>query len=361
MFQLFTKSFESQNGVIKPPEFDYIKRTYEQQLRTITDYYKNRVYAVRNQHLLSRLLTIGEIPASYDLYRFLEAVYTRAPFIAKHFQLTSEINYGHVKPSVFYGEENQEILLYNEDEFDVSEAIQHWQDIQAVKVIEHPFSDMGLLLPTGIKHSTDTGLVVISINIPLLLLQYRQFVLQQYVKTLNESESLLGVTHFVHMYVLPNMLYSHLELCLVNRCMNLYYGAPMGDQLKRHPFHVIDYKDKIDKSLMGIVKRLKKTRLLYFSVLKNIPSIYYEDSQASLQMPDLAHTRQVWWALLLSRLRIIQFLIDIGGESGLRMNGSLINRLHIDLKRLQDENIFRSILPNELYEDIMDRINAIIV
>lgn len=360
MFQLFTKPYDSQNGVIRPPEMEYIKRTYEQQLTTITDYYRSRVYAIKNTHLLSRLLTTGEIPASYDLYRFLEAAYARAPYIAKHFQLTSEITYGHVKPSVFYGEENSEILLYTEAPFDVTSAVQHWTQIQAVTVLEHPFSDLGLLLPTGIKHSTDTGLVVISINIPLLLLQYRQFVLQQQVKLLNGSESLLGVTHFIHMYVLPNMLYSQLELCLMNRCMNLYYGAPMGDALKRHPFYVIDYRDKIDKSLMGSVRRLKKTRMLYFSVLKNLPSIYHEDSQLSLQMPDMAPTRQVWWALLLCRLRIMQFLIDIGGESGIRMNRSLINRLQIDIKRLQDENVYRNAVPDELYRTLTEQFNALV-
>ncbi len=361
MFQLFTKQFDSNNGVIKPPEFEYIKRTYEQQLRTITDYYHNRVYAVRSNHLLCRILTTGEVPASYDLYRFLDAAYTRSPYIGKHFQLTSEITYGEVRPSIFYGEENHEVLVYVEEPFDINEAIGNWQSIQAVKVIEHPFSDMGLLLPSGIKHSTDTGLVVITINIPLLLLQYRQFVLQQQIKVLNESESLLGVAHFVHMYVLPNMLYSHLELCIMNRCMNLYYGAPMGDSLKRHPFHVIDYKDKIDKSMIGIVKRLKKTRLLYFSILKNIPAIYHEDSQISLQMPDMAHTRQVWWALLLSRLRMIQFLIDIGGDSGLSMNRTLINKLHIDLLRLQDENIIKRMIPTDLYEDIQYQLNTLLL
>lgn len=359
MFQLFTKHFDSQNGVIKPPEFDYIRRTYEHQLRIITEYYKNRIFAVKSQHLLSRILTTAVIPVHYDLYRYLEAAFTRSPYVAKHFLLTSSITYGQIRPSVFYGEDNDEIILYNEDLFDVQEAINHWQDIQAVKVLEHPFSDLGLLLPSGYKHSTDTGLVVMSINIPLLLIQYRQFLLQQQFKVNTADESMLGVTHFIHMYVLPNILYSHLELCIVNRCMNLYYGAPMGESLKRHPFHVIDYKDKVDKSLTTIIKRLKKTRMLYFSVLKNIPSIYHEDSQDSLQMPDIAHTRQVWWALLLARLRIIQFLIDIGGESGVHMNGSLINKLRIDLKRLREENVIRSLLTGDLYEDIENQINAL--
>lgn len=358
MFQLFTKPFSSQNGVIKPPEFEYIQRTYQHQLSNIVDYYHNRVYAVKSQHLLVRLLTINEIPINYDIERYMEVAYTRSPFVAKNFRLTSDINYGDVKPSVFYGDDNNEIILYDETYFDLYEASKDWKNIQAVKVIEHPFSDMGLALPTGIKTSTDTGLVVMSINIPLLMLQYRQFSLEQQIRV-NTEEGYLGATHFVHMYVLPNILYSHIELCVVNRLINLFYSAPMGDSLKRHPFHVIDYRDKVDKSLLGIVKRLKKTRMLYFSVLKNIPSFYHEDSQQSLQVIDIAPTKQVWWALLISRLRIIQFIIDIGGESGIRMNMTLINKLHIDLKRLLEENVIKSLLPDELYDDTLYTINAL--
>lgn len=359
MFQLFTKQFDSQNGVIKPPEFEYIQRTYQHQLSIITDYYYNRVYAVKSQHLLVRLLITNEIPVNYDLNHYMDVAYTRSPYVAKHFRLTSDIEYGQVRPSVFYGEDNDEILLYDESPFDYTEASRSWKTLQAIKVAEHPFSDLGLALPTGIKTSTDTGLVVMSINLPLLMLQYRQFTLEQQMR-LQDGEGLLGATHFVHMYVLPNILYSHIELCLVNRLVNLFYGAPMGDSLKRHPFHVIDYRDKIDRMLSAVSKRLKKTRMMYFSVLKNIPSMYYEDSQVSLQMIDTAHTRQVWWALLVARLRIIQFVIDIGGESGIRMNGTLINRLQIDLKRLVEENVIKTLLPEELYHEVNDRINELL-
>lgn len=351
MYQLFTKVFDSANAVLKPPEFELIKRTYQAQLMNITQYYHNRVYAVRSNHLLCRLLTTAEIPVQYDLDRYLEVAYTRSPYIAKYFNFTSEINYGRVQPSVFYGNENSEIILYTEEYFDPS-VIKEWRNIQAVKVLEHPFSDLGLLLPTGISHSTDTGLVVMSINIPLLLYQYRGFVLEQKTKILSGSDSLLGVAHFVHMHVLPNILHSHMELCIINRLMNIHYGAPMGEALKHHPFSVINYGSKIDRTLTTIVVRLRKTRMLYFSMLKNIPSIDYPDSQAALIMPDMARTRQVWWSLLLARLRVICFLIDIGGSNGLAMNRSLINKCQTDLKRVLDENVIKTLLPDDMYFDI---------
>ena len=360
MFQLFTKVYDSQNAVIRPPEFELIKRTYQTQLRNIIQYYHDRVYAVHSNHLLCRLLTTAEIPVHYELERYLEIAYTRSPYTAKYFNFTSDISYGQVKPSIFYGDLNEEIILYNEDDFNIDEAVKDWRNIQAVKVIEHPFSDLGLLLPTGVNHSTDTGLVVMSINVPLLLIQYRGFVLEQMIAANTGSVSMLGVAHFVHRYVLPNILPSHLELCIVNRLMNLHYGAPMGDALKRHPFPIIDYSNKLDRVLSVIVKRLERTKMLYFSMLKTIPSVSHEDGQSSLIMPDIARTRQVWWAMLLARLRIIAFLVDIGGSSGISMNRSLINKLIIDLKRLQDENMLKSLLPEDLYFDMQSTIQELL-
>lgn len=352
MYQLFTKVFESNNAVIRPPEFELIRRTYQAQLLNILQYYHSRVYAVRSNHLLCRLLTTASIPVHYTVEQYLEVAYTRSPYVAKHFNFTSEINYGKIQPSVFYGESNMEIIVYNEDYFDAHEVIKDWQNIEAVRVLEHPFSDLGLLLPTGIEHSTDHGLVTMSINIPLLLLQYRCFLLEQMHKSGLNDTSLLGVSHFVHMYVLPNILHSHLQLCIVNRLVNLFYGAPMGEALKHHPFPIINYGDKIDKVLTTIVKRLEKTKMLYFSMLKNIPSVEYNDSQEALLMPDIAKTRQVWWALLVTRLRLMKFLLDVGDEQGLAMNRSFVNKLRNDLKRLLDENMLKSMLPKDMYFDI---------
>lgn len=359
MYQLFTKVYDSLTAVIRPPEFELIKRTYEAQLLNIINYYNNRVYAVKSNHLLCRLLTMSEIPVQYELDRYVEIAYTRSPYVAKHFNFTSELSYGKVAPSIFYGPENNEIILYNEDYFDIDVVIKNWKTVSAVKVLEHPFSDLGLLLPTGIDHSTDKGLVVMTVNIPMLLVQYRSFVLEQYNRILmpGNNEARLSVTHFVHMYVLPNILESHLELCIVNRLINLYYGAPMGEALKHHPFSLIDYSAKIDKTLLSVSKRLQRTRMLYFSMLKNIPSIDYPDAQEALLMPDIARTRQVWWAMLLTRLRIIKFLLDIGGANGIAMNRSMVNKLQIELKHLQEENMIKTLLPDDMYFDVSENIN----
>ena len=351
MYKLFTKLFEANNSIIKPPGFELIKRIYQREILNIVNYYHNRVYAVQSQHFLCRLLDIASISSTYDLDRYLEIALARSPYVAKHFKFTSDLSYGEFKDGVFYGPGHQELIIYNEEYFDRYEAYKNWRNVQAIRVLDHQISDSSLLLPTGKKNTSAEGFVSITINLPLLLVQYKGFMAEQAVKQNLNNDSLLGVTHFVHMYVLPNMLYSHIEIVILNRLLNLYYGAPMSEPLKRHPFPVVNYDGKLDKILYYILEHIERAGIYYYSLLKNVPSIFMNDMQQVLLMPDIAKTRQQWWSMLTTRMKVMQFLIDVGGERAIRSNGVYINRAKVDYKRLLDENIIKVMLPENMYYD----------
>ena len=362
MYQLFSQPYTAANAIIRPPGMELVRRTYEREISKIVNWYNNRVVTVKSNHLLVRLLDIASIPIEYDLDRYIEAAVTRSPYVARHFNFTSAINYGKFFEGDFYGPGNQELILFSDEDFDYRNCINNWQQLTAVKVLLHPISDLGLFLPNGTNGSTDTGLVVIEVNLPMLLVQYRYFLFQQMAKQGTADTSLLSTAHFVAQYVLPNMLSSHTDLVILNRLMNLYYGAPMGAATKRYPFAISNYSDKLDRVLGDILKRIEDHSTSYFSNLKTIPTVFAEDMQAALLMPDIAPTRQVWWALLLSRFRIMTFLIDTGGERGQSANRSYINKLQLDLKRLDSENILETKLPDNLFHEIqyeIDRIRAL--
>lgn len=349
MYNLFTKKAVSANSVIKPPGFELIRRVYQRELATVVEYYNTRVYAVKSNHLLCRLLTTGYVPIEYGIDRFIEVAYARSPYLAKYFNFTSELGYGKLFDGDFYGTGNDEIILYNEDYFNPFDALDNWKCLAPVKVLEHPISDFGLLLPNGQENNTAKGVCVLSINIPLLLVMYRGFLFDQIKR---QGQSQLGVEHFVHMHVLPGMLKSHLELITLNRLKNTFYGAPMSESLKKHPFLVVDYADKVDRVNKEILEHLDNTSRLYSQYLKCIPSFFEEDMQSALLMPDLARTRQVWWSLILARLGTMKFLIDLGGERGIDSNMSYIGRLQIDVKQIKRENVLNSVLPIDIEYDV---------
>jgi hypothetical protein len=258
--------------------------------------------------------------------------------------MTSDVNFGKIHDGIFYGEKVKEIILYVENYFSPFTVSKNWKDLRPVTVLDHPISDLNLLLPNGKVNSTAEGLAVIAVDIPLLLTQYRFFLMEQQYNT----ESVLGANHFVYKYVLPNMLHSHIDLVILNRLMNLFYGAPMSTNLFKYQFPIVDYSQAVDRELKRTLGRLKNSRTQYFGYIQNMLSISNPSMTDSLNMPDLAKTRQVWWAMFLTRLKVMKFLIDVGGDSGVRTNGYYIGKIKLDIKRLTNAKSVVSKVPSEL-------------
>ncbi len=359
MYKLFTEVYEGDPALMHFPAFDYLRRTYQKEVDKVIDYFQTRVYAVKSNHILCRILTSTSLPMMYEIDRFIEVVYARSPYVAKHFNFTSDIQYGQLHQGLFYGEGNYEIILSHEEYFNPYDALADWKNIQAVKVLSHNVSNINLTLPNGEKNDSGEGIVSIAINLPLLFIQFKGFINQQSLRLQNGNNGHLGVTHFVNMYVLPGMLKSHVENIVLNRLMNLFYGAPMSEPLKKLPFPIIDYHDKLDNILQSVIKHLRNNQMWYVKSLMNIPSVFNENMQASVQMPDISQTRQAWWALFLSRWKLVNFLIDIGGNKGVHNNGVSIHQLKIDIKEMGRTKILKSYVPQDILYDVgeqMDRV-----
>lgn len=360
MYQIFENTQQGATGLYHFPEFDYIRRTYLQELSTIEDYYHARVYAVKSNHFLQYLLDDLSVPMQYEPRRYVEACRARANFVSKTIGMTCDTGFGKIHQGTFYGPGSQEIIFNVDEWFDIDEVLGNWQNIIAVKPLWHDRSDLNLMLPNGKKSGTESGLSAISINVAMLSLQYRQFSLDQMTR-MGQKNGLLGTSHFIHMYVLPNMMGPHIDIVIFNRLMNLFYGKPMGIGLMRHAFPLSDYSSKVDHVLRKVLARLETIRADEVEMINFIPSIFSRTMIQALQMPDIATTKQAWWALLLTRIQIMKFLIDIGAISGSNlMNTQDINILKKDLYRLKRENVLQTVLPYDMYFDFNSTIDEIL-
>lgn len=359
VYDLFTKNDILHFSITHFPEFDVVRRTYLRELANVVNFYHNRVYAVKSDHLLANILNHISVPIQYSIDRYVEVAGIRGPYLAKALNLTSEINVGQIFNGIFYGPGVKEIILYDDDYFNPFYAEREWKRISAVKVLLHPKTDMGLLLPNGREMSYGEGLAVISINVPLLAVQYRSFMLEQQTKVSKEG-GLLGISHFIHMYVLPNMLYSQIDISIINRFINLCLDAPMGRPLLKHPFFVLDYTRQLDHVLDHVKDRILDTSERFEQLLKQIPVIVSEDSLEALAMPDYAETQQIQWALILSRLDIMKFLLGFANDRTIRQNLSEIVDLKRTLFRLRNASIYKKVLKGDLLVSTEETINNII-
>jgi hypothetical protein len=338
-------------GILKYSEWNYIREGLLRNLQTVQNFYRTRVYAVKTNHILAQLITNIGVSHKLDIERFYQLVDARANSLGMTFKLTSAISKGALFNGIFYGHGCTEIIMNDSALFDPRDAVKNWKNLAPVKSIMHPKSDLGLLLPNGKITGFETGLAVISINIPMLAIQWRCFAEDQLYNDISEGQSLQGMQHFIHRYVLPNMLPSHLDYALFNRLSNILNGKPMGNNVRQHPFVLIDYTNRVDNVHSRIINDLASRVMEYQAILRMIPAVSLPSMLEVMTIPENAPTRQVLWAEILSRLQVISDIITLGGDKDINRNSITLNSFAREFVLFNQEAVLKSALPHDLYLD----------
>jgi uncharacterized protein YggT (Ycf19 family) len=79
-----------------------------------------------------------------------------------------------------------------------------------------------------------------------------------------------------------------------------------------------------------------------------------------MMLPSIAITRQVSWAIFISRLSELLFLFRLSKESHGNKNQSEIGRVLRQLTMYKSDNLFRSMLPNDKYIEVSEQIKDLI-
>ena len=338
-------------------QIDFLKRAYTEQLTIVKTYFRDNIVRLDSTNILVDILNNIDIRMEYDGYRYSQYLMNRAEGLSRSLRITSAFSHGEIHSGVFYGKKCDEILLLDLTPFDIDKAQQYWKNLAPVYPLLHPWSDFGFLLPIGSDIDTASGLSSIAIHIPMLAFQYRCF-LKEKIR-LNET-LYTSPEIFLMQYVLPNMLNQQTDLVLLNRLMNIFYDKPMSKNKIRLPMPIYPYAHKVDDLLQKVLERLKDNRMFYVEDLLTIPALFSDNMDSVLRMPDIPNTNQVWWALILTRLPIVKFLIDIGGKTGVTYNQYYLNTYRVDLTYLLSQKTLERYLPSNLLDEVMSMIDEIL-
>lgn len=360
MHNLFSLLPAVGQGILKFPEWLYVRDGLQRNLNTILRFSRKNPTAVESSHFLVRLLHSIAVPKSHNLERYYENVDAIALNVSMALKMTSAIHQGKIFNGVFYGPGNSEILIANNEGFDFEQAHQSWQDLRPVEVLRHPMSDLGLPILDGENYGSEQGLVVISINIPMLALQYRAFRLNEELVSAGQTESQRSVMQFIRMYVLPNMLPSHLDLALFNRIDNLEKGAPLGQSRYRHSFYITDYTPRVTALQDHILDNLYRVAKNFSGILRSVPTVSKENADEVMAVPDIAPTRQVLWALVIARLNALSFMFRLSREGAGVRNQSEVNKVVRSAIAYRSDKLMRAMLPLELYYEVQAEIDSIL-
>lgn len=380
MMKLFNSYTPQSFPVMIPSDQYWIISSYIREVKKAVRYYTHAVRTVKNTHVLCKLIDILTGNPNMKIDAFMNLVNVRNPYVVRTLGLTSPISYGKVHYGVFRDETSPEILIAKDSVIDIFAdymADDKWMTLQSVKCISHEDSCLSFHILDGRRNTTAEGLSFYVIDVPLLMLQFYCFMKYQLSRRNNpDAFTSIDSGHFVHMYVLPNMIESNMNIAIVNKFMNVHYGKPMDEATTLPPLALIDYNNKIDDMVKDVYNYANDKGLPYESCLRSLPSIdisdesvYTENANAhmALQLPEFPITRQVGWALLVSRLKLIKALRDIGGKPGERINSDLWSQLKIqirhmklglDLKKvLENQYVFGSV--HDLYQTYLHEIDDI--
>lgn len=332
------------------PAFDYIKTQVSKELDKVVNYYRTNPTFVKNEHLLVQILLNVTVSMDREDEEYLYRTAMLTNRLGNQFSLTSATAYGRVRsPGLFYGSKCDEIILVHETPFDLEDAINNWEDLQPVTVLRHPFTDMSFQRGRGSYITKEQGgISVVAINIPMLCIQYREW-----VKSNTADGGLTKpLTQFVSMYPITNMLYTHTDISMFNRLSNIYQRESSASFIRAHSLYINDFTVPLDAALKMLVRVLGRKVLLWEAMVENIECIHSTSLREAMSLPDVVPTRQVKWALIVARLPLIHFLVMVNPKSNATKNALLVRRLKSTLRAIRVDRILDGALPRRILMDI---------
>lgn len=334
-------------GILSPPNWEFIKTGVKENISIVKNYYTNHIRPTKSNHILVRLLHSITVPMSLPLDRYYSNVDSINLNMSMVFKFTSSIYKGTVHRGNFMGANNPEIILAIDEPFDFDKVNNDWKNVCAIKPLLHPRSDLNYQLLNGVQHSNEYGLSVFCINITMLMVQYRAYLLNELAIN---KENPRGATYFIAAYVIPNMLEQQVELSLFNRIYNQVKGINSNnDNRAKHPFALQNYKPFVNTAIDKTIEYLNRSSKSYKNIFSTLPSFYNDNLYHSLLIPDILTTRQVDWVLVASRLKMIDFLISVSDDELLSKNQLQMNQVLKALRINNVNKVFLEMMPEDVF------------
>lgn len=356
MNNLFNLREGFQSPVVVGSDWEYVRAGLKRNLVSVLNYYRKNPTSVKSDNFVVRLLQSLPISRTLPLYSYYEATRGQALNLSMALGMTSSISTGRVWQGVFYGPCSHEVLIATDEDFDYEYAHTHWMNLAPIRVLRHPRTDLSLRLLDGSRPVGEVGLAVLTVNIPMLAVQYRAFKEWTAQNALIEGSTEYTIQQFVRMFVIPNMLFSHLDYAIFNRAAALLESKPLSTYIKAHSFPTVDYSAKTDEYLQKVLLRISHVQLGFTGILRNTPAITRKDQDEVMEVPRVAPTRQVHWALTVARSPALRFLLKAGQ---LTTNQQELNSLRRTILSYRSNDIIKSVLPSYLAYKVQTELDDI--
>lgn len=345
MLSIFNNLNTRHKGIVRFPEWDYVRSGLNLNLDNTNKYYRSGAYAVQSSHELVKLLFGLFTSVELELFSYYKRVDAKALTVAQQLGFTTVMSKGKIFNNVFFGGSSKEVIIVTDEGFDPVEVTKNWQDTRPIQILRHGFDQIDCFPLTG--KVVSAGISVFAINLSMLAVQYRAF--RQWQNTyVNEETGRNSIYHFLYSYPINNMIFDAMDHAVFNRIVRLHQGLPTSDNTYKHPFHVTNFTTRCDRLLGKVLTYLKDSKLDMGSIAMAIPSVGHRDVFELLKLPDVYESRQINWAIYLSRIDMLLFLLSF--DSVRDQNQAELSKIKYDLRAYLIDGTVQSALTKELFE-----------
>lgn len=350
MLSLFNENMFHRARMYNIPNETVLKRKYLEDYSKLHSYLLSRKFILPNDHILVKLIKSVNVSFKRDLYDYVETIRDTSPDLEAMLKLTSPLNfYMPNYKSNFYNNKCTEVLISVREDFDIALAMKHWKNLEPVKVISHPFSDLSYTPLVGKYVSSNaSGMVYIFIDIPKLMFQYRMWVRDQITRFGKVDE----ISKFLIDYPLFNMMKSHTDIAVFNRIHDTLRGLESDPYNPKISLATVNNTKYADGAANVFVAQITKSPIRFDEIIQNMPTVFNENFLDVIRLPDIAKTRQVKTILVGARLKLFEFLLEVNAVQKSSVNRSWLNTINNELKYLSTDNIIKFGLQSETDEQV---------
>ena len=362
MISIFSGVNKHVAGRVENPQWHYVQRIANERIDFIRRWCFNAPLTVPPTHLIVRLLSTAYIPFSMAPEDVYDTVSQDVTNTISSFKLTSSDRTGAFHQGCFYGRDTYELYLVNEGAgYNVFDAIDDWMTRPAIKVIYNEKTDLNTIISVDLKmrgYSSEGRLAIFLIDLPLLAMQYKLF--RDYFKKDPSGDA--SPQSFVARIVFPGLLKSHTDWCVLNRYLSKDpLAAESAKSIARYPFTLAKFQEPaLNKMVNTSVNIARSQQADYRDILHQFPLLFCDSALELLDLPVVVNSVQVNWLIILSRLKVVYFLMQLKQATDFSGNQDYLNQLAIELRHAQFAHSIMPKLPKYIREEIYPYLRAIL-
>lgn len=348
MFISFLSEREHHSQSITIPQIYQVRRLYAVNAAKLTEYHRTKRFYLDERNIIKRLLKTLDVSGDRNLQSYVDSARESVGHLSRLFGLSSSTNTGRATTdSNFLNKKVSEIIILHGEHFDVETASQNWKELEPVKFLDHPHTDLSYGLPAGQYLSNESGAAIISINLPMLAMQYRLWAQQELLHT-----DPLKISTFVTGYPLNNAMRSHMDIAIFNRLMNYMNDSSNLNKPKNKATSIAmpDLTPSVDAILAAYANAIRRKRMAFHEILHTIPTLTTDNFSYRAKLPEMPITDQAAWAVYGSTIKKLCFLFRLNVELDLALNRDVYNEVKWITRKLNNDRVLQLGYPAELYE-----------